>query len=59
MKGTDIVGIVVKHQKRNEVYFILLFLTTIQTIINNIFYNIHGALENYDYHFVKHCRYCR
>ena len=37
MKGTDIVGIVVKHQKRNKVYFIILFLTTIQTIINNIF----------------------
>ena len=30
--------------------FLFLFLTTIQTIINNIFYNIHGALENYDYH---------
>lgn len=59
MKGTDIVSIVVKPEKRNKVYFILLFLTTILTIINNIFYNIHGALENYDYHFVKHCQYCR
>ena len=56
---SNIVSIVVKPQKRNDVYFILLFLTTIQTIINNIFYNIHRALENYDYHIVKHCQYCR